>query len=218
MDTNTKRRGKFIVIEGLDGSGLSTQASLLKEWMEKQGMSVYLTKEPTAGPVGALIRLALGRRLTLSSSNADNDAIIALLFAADRMDHLSTDIIPKLEAGVHVVCDRYYLSTFAYQSRSMDLDWLRCLHARCIRPDLTILLDVSPHICCQRIAEHRWHVEIYEQENILEGVRQRYHEIAAQLRSEGFDIRAVDGDGGRTIEQVSAAILEQVQPFLADAT
>ena len=216
MDNNAKRRGEFIVFEGLDGSGLSTQASLLKEWMEKQGVAVYLTKEPTAGPVGALIRLALGRRLTFSSSNEDNDAIIALLFAADRMDHLATDIIPKLEAGVHVVCDRYYLSTFAYQSRSTDLAWLRSLHARCIRPDLTILLDVSPRVCCQRIAEHRWHVEIYEQEQILEGVRQRYHEIAGQLRGEGLDIRTVPGDGGRTIEQVRDAILEQVRPFLAD--
>ena len=215
MDTNMKRRGKFIVIEGLDGSGLSTQADLLKGWMEKQGMAVYLTKEPTAGPVGALIRLALGRRLALSPSDKDNDAIIALLFAADRMDHLSTDIIPKLEAGVHVVCDRYYLSTFAYQSRSMDLAWLRCLHAHCIRPDLTILLDVSPHVCCQRIAEHRWHVEIYEQEPILEGVRQRYHDIADQLRGEGADIRTVPGDGGRTIEQVRDAIVEEVASFLA---
>jgi dTMP kinase len=218
MDTNTKRRGKFIVIEGLDGSGLSTQADLLKQWMEKQGRQVYLTKEPTAGPSGALIRLILGRRLMLSSSDKDNDAIIALLFAADRMDHLSSDIIPKLEAGVHVVCDRYYLSTFAYQSRNMDLPWLRCLHAQCIRPDLTILLDVSPHVCCQRIVEHRWHVEIYEQEPILEGVRQRYHEIAAQLRSEGDDIRIVPGDGGRTIEQVRDAIVEQVGSFLAAAT
>jgi len=208
-------RGKFIVFEGLDGSGLSTQAGLLKDWMEKQGLPVYLTKEPTAGPVGALIRLALGRRLALSTSTKDNDAIIALLFAADRMDHLATDIIPKLEAGVHVICDRYYLSTFAYQSRSMDVSWLRALHAHCIRPDLTILLDVSPHTCCQRIAQHRWHVEIYENEAILEGVRQRYHEIAAQLRAEGYDIRIVPGDDGRTIQQIHTAMIELVQSFLA---
>lgn len=207
-------RGKFIVFEGLDGSGLSTQADLLKDWMEKQDLPVYLTKEPTAGPVGALIRLALGRRLSFSASNQDNDAIIALLFAADRMDHLATDIIPKLQAGVHVICDRYYLSTFAYQSRSVDLSWLRALHARCIRPDLIILLDVPPQVCCQRIAEHRWHVEIYENEATLEGVRQRYHDIAAQLRAEGHDIRVVAGDGKRSIAEVHAAILEQVRSIL----
>jgi len=206
--------GKFIVFEGLDGSGQSTQAGLLKEWMEKQGLAVYLTKEPTAGPVGGLIRLALGRRLSFSESTRDNDAIMALLFAADRMDHLATDIIPKLEQGVHVICDRYYLSTFAYQSRSMDLPWLRALHAHCIRPDLMILLDVPPRVCCQRIAEHRWHVEIYEQEAILEGVRQRYDEIAAQLRAEGMDIRTLPGDGGRGIADVHAAVIAQVQGFL----
>ena len=135
MTTRAKGRGKFIVIEGLDGSGLSTQAGLLKEFLEKEDVAVYLTKEPTAGPVGALIRLALGRRLSFSQSTPDNDAIIALLFAADRMDHLAIDIVPKLDAGVHVICDRYYLSTFAYQSRSVDLQWLRALHARCIKPD-----------------------------------------------------------------------------------
>ncbi len=214
MDKQAKQRGMFITFEGLDGSGLSTQAGMLKDWMEKQGFSVYLTKEPTAGPVGGLIRLALGRRLELSPSTQDNDAIMALLFAADRMDHLATDIIPKLDAGVHVICDRYYLSTFAYQSRSVDLAWLRALHARCIRPDLMLLLDVPPDVCCQRIAEHRWHVEIYEQEAILAGVRQRYHEIAAQLRSEGHDIRVIPGDGGRTIKQVHAAIIEQVRSLL----
>ena len=215
MARKANGRGKFIVIEGLDGSGLTTQAGLLEEWTERQGLSVYLTKEPTAGPVGGLIRLALGRRLNLSGSDVDNDAIIALLFAADRMDHLATDIVPKLEAGVHVICDRYYLSTFAYQSRSVDLAWLRTLHARCIPPDLTLLLDVPPRICCERIAEHRFHVEIYEDEVILEGVRRRYHDIAAQLRAEGHDIRLVPGDGQRSIADVHAAIVEQVKPLLA---
>jgi dTMP kinase len=215
MQKRADGRGKFIVFEGPDGSGLTTQATLLKDWMERQGLAVYLTKEPTPGPVGSLIRLALGGRLSLSGSNHDNDAIIALLFAADRMDHLATDIVPKLEAGVHVICDRYYLSTFAYQSRSMDLEWLRTLHAHCIRPDLTILLDVSPEVSCERIAEHRWHVEIYENKTMLEGVRRRYHEIAALLRSEGHDIRTVPGDGGRTINQVHEAVVEQVQSFLA---
>lgn len=208
-------RGQFIVLEGLDGSGLSTQAVLLKDWLVERQVPIYLTKEPTAGPVGALIRLALGERLKLSDSTADNDAVIALLFAADRTDHLATDIIPKLEAGVHVICDRYYLSTFAYQSRSMDLGWLRCLHTRCIAPDLTLLLDVPPAVCVDRIARHRWHVEIYESEAILEGVRERYHSVADVLRSEGQDIRVIAGGDGRTIADIQALILEQVRPFLA---
>lgn len=211
MTKTAPRRGKFITIEGLDGSGLSTQADLLKDWFIKQGQPVYLTKEPTSGPVGGLIRLVLSKRLALSSSEPDNDAVMALLFAADRTDHLATGITPKLDAGVHVVCDRYYLSTFAYQSRSVDLAWLRTLHARCARPDLTILLDVPPAECCRRIAEHRWQVDLYEQEAILEGVRRRYHEIAALLRDEGHDIRVVAGDGSRSIPQVHAAIVEQVK-------
>jgi len=214
MTKSAPRRGKFITIEGLDGSGLSTQAGLLGEWLRKQGQPVFVTKEPTSGPVGGLIRLVLAKRLHLSQSEADNDAIMALLFAADRTDHLATDITPKLNAGVHVVCDRYYLSTFAYQSRSIDLAWLRTLHARCARPDLTILLDVPPSVCCQRIAQHRWQVELYEQEQILEGVRRRYHEIAELLRREGHDIRIVPGDGGRSIAEVHALVVEQVKPLV----
>lgn len=215
MQNSTTGRGKFIVLEGPDGSGLSTQAALLKDWMKERGLPVYLTKEPTPGPVGALIRLALSGRLNLSASTKDNDAIMALLFAADRMDHLATDIVPKLEAGVHVICDRYYLSTFAYQSRSIDLDWLRALHARCIRPDVIILLDVPAHVSCERIKRNRWHVEIYENEAMLEGVLRRYHDIAGQLRKEGYDIRTLPGDGGLSIADVHASITEQVRPLLA---
>ena len=171
-----------------------------------------MPEAPGRPPVWTIVVLA--KRLALSQSEPDNDAVMALLFAADRTDHLATDITPKLDAGVHVICDRYYLSTFAYQSRSVDLAWLRTLHARCARPDLTILLDVSPKVCCQRIAEHRWQVELYEQEAILEGVRRRYHDIAAQLRSEGQDIRIVAGDGGRSIAEVHTSIVEQVKTLL----
>ncbi len=214
MDDRERRRGKFIVFEGLDGSGLTTQAGLLKDWMQSRGLQVYLTKEPTAGPVGALIRLALGERLSFSASAKDKESIIALLFAADRMDHLATDIIPKLQAGIHVVCDRYYMSSFAYQSLEADLAWVRALHARCRRPDLTIVLDVPPRVCCERIAKHRWHVEIYESEQTLERVRQRYCQVAEQLRAEGEDIRIIAGDGGRSIQQVHEAVLEQVRGVL----
>lgn len=214
MAQRTAGRGLFIVFEGLDGSGLSTQAALLKKWLDQQNVAAYLTKQPTSGPVGGLIRLALSHRLSLSSSPSDDEAIMALLFAADRMDHLATDIRPKLDDGVHVICDRYYLSSFSYQSRSVDLSWLRALHAYCLRPDLTILIDVPPHVCCQRIAQNRWQVEMYEQEEILAGVRQRYHEIVSQLRSEGHDIRIVPGDGERSIPQVQELVMAEVRPVL----
>lgn len=98
-------RGRFIVLKGTDGSGITTQAELLKKWLDKQNRLSYLTKEPTAGPVGAIIRLALSRRLfsPTNSTTASqggysslNSAAMALMFAADRMDHLATDILPKV--------------------------------------------------------------------------------------------------------------------------
>src|SRR5713101_4941427 len=98
-------KGKFIAFEGIDGSGLTTQAELLRKFFDKLNRLSYLTKEPTDGPAGAIIRLALSKRLLsprnrINASHQDfcdlDGATIALLFAADRMDHLVTDIIPKL--------------------------------------------------------------------------------------------------------------------------
>ncbi|GAF95201.1 unnamed protein product, partial [marine sediment metagenome] len=146
----------FIVIEGVDGSGVSTQAELLERKLRSTGREVYLTKEPTDGPAGAMIRLALAGRLVKRKDALDLRSFeahtLALLFAADRMDHLYNDIIPKLDIGVIMISDRYYLSSYAYQGIDINnIEWLQAINSQCLRPDLTVFLDIDPAICCKRI-------------------------------------------------------------------
>ncbi len=190
-------QGLFVVIEGLDGSGSTTQTTLLKEYLTKQGYEAYLTSEPTDGPAGGVLRLALEKRLVYAATNSGDpslaDVTLALLFAADRMDHLFNDIIPKLEMGVAVICDRYYLSSYAYQGDAADLEWLRQINAKCLQPDLTVFLDVPVALCQKRMQRERWEVHIFEEPGELERVRQNYHVAIDDLTREGEAIISVDG-------------------------
>src|SRR5579864_7294663 len=109
------KRGLFIVLEGLDGAGTTTQLVRLAERLRRAGERVVATAEPTDGPIGALIRQALRRRLVHRDGRALTDESLALLFAADRVDHVAGEIEPALARGQHVLCDRYVLSSLAYQ-------------------------------------------------------------------------------------------------------
>lgn len=200
------RRGKFIVFEGIDGSGLTTQSNILKNWFDEQGFAVFSTKEPTDGPIGGQIRLALSKRLSMKP------AALALSFAADRMDHLETEIIPKVENGVIVISDRYYLSSFAYQMLDLDLEWIRQLNSKALKPDLTILLDVPAMICKRRMERMRWHVELFEETQKLERVRENFHSIANQLRKNGEKITIIDGN--RPLHEVQKDVKFTVSEIL----
>lgn len=112
-----ERRGKFIVFEGLDGSGTTTQSKLLGQYLEKQNWPVLNTSEPTQGPMGLILRLLLTNRLIFNSRPSEqgnqeleilSNSSIALLFAADRLDHIQHTILPKIQDGVIVICERYY--------------------------------------------------------------------------------------------------------------
>lgn len=202
------RSGKFVVFEGLDGSGITTQAMLLREYLENKGWTPFLTKEPTDGPVGSILRMILARRITVPASEpqeADrvpfDSHALTLLFAADRLDHLFVDVIPKLENGIMVISDRYYLSSFAYQSLDVDMDWILQANSRCIKPDLTVFLDVPAVICKKRMERQRWHVELFEELPKLEKIRQNYLLAIDRLRKDRAE-RIEIIDGNRPIEQV----------------
>lgn len=213
MTAGVQAEGKFITLEGIDGAGLSTHSDRLQRWLNRVGgKQAYLTKEPTNGPIGAQIRLKLAGRLEI------DEATLALLFAADRMDHLYVDVIPKLANGIHVVCDRYYLSSLAYQSLTLDLDWIMAINAKARRPDLTVLLDVPASISIDRIARERHVVECFETEAILDRVRQNFLEIVDQLRARGENIvviQGADARGSRPIQDVEREIQKAVQSVLA---
>ena len=170
--------GKFIVFEGLDGADTLSHAEKLSEWLEKQGSRTHLTREPTDGPIGSLLRLHIAGRLKI------DDKAIALFFAADRMDHLyrhDTGIIQLLGKGQYVVCDRYYLSSYAYQlleddEDGIDLPWLRQLNKKCRPPDLTLFIDVPTELCLRRMVEQRgFHRELIEKkQEELKRIRTNY--------------------------------------------
>ena len=211
----SKILGKFVVIEGLDGAGSTTQATRLCDWLDTQGFEVHLTKEPTDGPAGALIRLVLAKRLEIDPKT------LAMLFAADRMDHLyrQDDGIVKLleRENVFVVSDRYYLSSYAYQlleddEDGIDLPWLQRIHAKCVQPDLTIFLDVPISECFKRMAVNRgFHFEFFEREEEMEMVRDNYRTAIGELKRRE-NIQVVSGTG--TPRQVEARIRVRVKRLL----
>lgn len=193
-------RGLLVAFEGIDGSGITTQArrarnevfetepALRNNIHSDEPVSV-LTKEPTSGPIGGEISEVLSGRL-----EADPETL-ALMFAADRKDHSEQEIAPLIERGKIVVVDRYILSSLAYQGLEIrDLDWLYEINSRCIMPDLTILLDVSADKAKSRIDEDRLTVEIYEDEEQLERVHNSYADAKKYLTNKGHDIRVVDGE------------------------
>src|SRR5689334_22048441 len=151
-------RGQFIVIEGVDGAGTTTQARLLGEALRRERVPVHVSAEPSTGPIGALIRQALAGRVVLNSASGGAGgpswSTMALLFAADRLDHLEAELLPNLREGSSVVCDRYYHSSIAYQSETGGgaeaIAWLRAINAEARAPDLTLVLDVTPETAAQR--------------------------------------------------------------------
>lgn len=193
------RRGRFLVFEGLDGCGSTTQTELLKRVYEKRGQAVYTTKEPSEGPWGMLLRGVLTKRIVAVKPGGPEpvDAqTLALAFAADRMDHLNTAIIPRLEAGIDIISDRYYLSSIAYQGLEVDYQWLSALNSKALRPDLTIFLEVSPQLCMERMRKRQQQAERYEELNVLTQVQVLYHRALTSAQEAGEVIQVIDGTPG----------------------
>lgn len=198
--------GRLIVLEGLDGAGTTSQAAALAAWLrDVRGVPVHVTREPSDGPIGVQIRAVLGHRLTVDPRT------LAALFAADRLDHLyyAGGVHDRLLAGEWVIMDRYYLSSYAYQSLKLDADglrWLRDMHEPCLLPDITLFLDVPVAVCLERITVNRGaRFELFEQRDILQAVDQRYRAALAELQSDGERIVLVDGT--RPLVEVTAALI-----------
>ena len=186
------KRGLFIVLEGPDGAGISTQAALLHSNLIARGLRAASTKEPTGGPIGSVVRQALAHRLVYPPNEPVGDDVMALLYAADRLDHLRADVLPRLEAGVHVVCDRYRLSSYAYQGLTLGQDWVRTLNNRAIAPDLTFFIDVPPETSQQRIVARGGHIELYERDERLRPIYANYLSLIEAAKAEGERIITVD--------------------------
>lgn len=194
-------KGKFIVFEGLDGSGKTTQIKLLEKHLQGLGRRVFLTAEPTVSISGGMLRDAL------SGVTKKTPSEMASMFVLDRIFHNVnpvSGINKMLEYGYDVICDRYYYSSLAYQGSETDYCWVRDMNLNCpdIRhPDLCIFIDLDPAECVERIAAGRTTVEIYEKREILETFRRKYLEI---FDDTGDRVAIIDGNG--SAEEVAGRV------------
>lgn len=200
-------RGRFYVFEGLDGAGTTTQAALLARWLESRGRRVVQTAEPSSGPVGTMLRQALSRRLTGADGRPLEPAAIAALFAADRADHLASEIEPALARGVDVVCDRYVHSSLAYQGVENDPAWVASINAPMRRPDLVLYLRVSVEVAAARRAARSGDGEIYEVDSFQLAVAAGYESVARWRPDD--DIAVIDGGG--SVREVQRAVRAALQ-------
>lgn len=180
-----QKKGKFIVIEGPDGCGKTSLQFSLAQWLETD-FEVLKTREPTHELVGRYIRnIILGMKKQVSEDRIQN------LFVADRRQHLKNQIIPALEEGKIVICDRYFFSTIAYGvSSGLTLQWLIKLNSKFLFPDLTLYIRTPPEICINRMNQRKGTTEKFEKIEILEEVVRVYDYLANNFKN----FKVIDGN------------------------
>ena len=195
-------RGKFISIDGLDGCGKSTHVRLLARWLRSRGRKVVVTDEPTDGVIGKIIKQMLKGEIKLPI------AAEALLFAADRAQHLTDVIKPALKAGKVVLNERYTYSSLAYQSaRGLSFDWISSINKHAIKPDLGILIDTPVEVAFARIKASRRLDKFERNLQLQQRVRRNYLRIA---RLGGLKVV----DGSRPRDEVQADLRKLVSAVL----
>ena len=202
-----KERGKFIVFEGIDGAGKTTQINLLANYLREQGRSVYCTAEPTETVSGGLLRDAL------SGATRRTICEMAAMFVFDRIYHNVNPVngIQKmLSDGFDVICDRYYYSSLAYQGSGTDPEWVGNMNLNCpeiMRPDICIFLDLTPEQSMARINRNRATQEIYENVEKLTQVRNQFYRVFEDLKDRD-NIQIVDAY--RSVEEIHQSIVKLI--------
>lgn len=194
-------RGKFIVIEGLDGSGQSTQAELLRDFLIKEGYEVILTKEPTRdSEAGKKIKEILDGKIKIEPQKLQE------LFVQDRNEHLEKLVIPALKEEKMVISDRYFFSTFAYGvADGLDLDWLIKINNDFLLPDLIFILKVSPEVCIQRIEKRGEGIKLFEKKEKLEKVWKTYEILPSRFKN----VYMINGE--KTVKEVFSQIKDIIK-------
>lgn len=206
-------RGRFFALEGIDGSGKSTQLRLLARRLEEAGFPCLTTCEPTGGPIGKLLRQVLTGQVRCDSR------VVAPLFAADRLDHLlneETGLCKVVEQGVTVLTDRYYFSSYAYQGVDLPLEWVIEANRPCaglLRPTATLFIDVSPELALERITQNRESTELFETKDRLTRTREQYFR-AFELEKDREKVVIIPGD--RDMDAVAGDIWAAVSTLLPD--
>ena len=215
--------GVFIVFEGIDGSGTTTQAERYAAHLRSRRRLVHVTREPSGGPIGAQIRQVLTQRLQLPATNQAQ--VMAMLFAADRLDHVAAEVTPLLEDGYVVISDRYDLSSLAYQATTAQdeteglsgplstgsmLRWIRELNRYARRPHVTLVLDVTPETAAQRRKGRGGARELYDDAELQARLAAAYKRAEELVPGD----RVVHIDGNGEVEEIAKAIAATLDPLV----
>lgn len=202
------KQPKFIVFEGIDGAGKTTQINLLRASLEKMGILCKTTAEPTDMPSGREIRAALSGKIERTPLE------MAEMFSRDRAlhnTHPESGINAEMASGYTVISDRYYYSSLAYQGAALGYDTVAALNLdrEDIRtPDLCIFLDLTPDKSLERIGKRGEATEIYENFDYLTKTRKMFFDVFEKLESRGENIAVIDASGA--VEDIASNILSQV--------
>ena len=208
--------GRFIVVEGIDGAGTTTQVERLAAWLRTQGIEPHATSEPSSGPVGSFIRQILRHRVSAADGapRVFDWSTMALLFAADRLDHVKSEIRPALEAGRWVVSDRYDLSSLCYQSATAPtsdvVPWIRALNSQALRPDLTLVIDVPAEVAALRRGSRGATEELFEKDELQHRLAEVY--ARAEELVPGDALAHIDGTAA--VEDVARRARAAVEALL----
>ncbi len=199
-----------MVIEGIDGAGTTTQAARLADRIRSAGVAVRVTREPSDGPVGTLVRQVLTGRIVAPGGRAPGWATMALLFAADRMDHVDAEIEPFLASGGSIISDRYDASSLGYQSVVSGskgegaIDWIRSLNRHALRPDLTLVLDLGADVAAARRDSRGEAAQLYEQNEVQRSLVMFYRDLHKHMPNDR--IFHVDATG--SVGDVSSRVMQ----------
>lgn len=199
------------MLEGTDGAGTTTQLGCVAECLRALGIQVYETSEPSGGPAGALIRMHLASRHGALGTRRSSDALsaeLALLFAADRVHHVRSEVSPALERGAWVISDRYVMSSLVYQGAELPEAWVAQINGYAPLPDVTLFLDVSSRTAANRRSARGTPGERYDAESLQRRVIARYRKLAVR------DRRVVVIDGEQSTAVVTEAILAAIHKRL----
>jgi len=195
-----KRKGVFICVEGLDGCGKTTQTRLLVERLKKKGYDAIYTAEPSRGKIGKFIK-----EYCLHGETRVSSIVEALLFAADRFEHVEKEVIPALNEGKLVVSDRYVYSSLAYQGAAgLDLEWIEKINEHTRHPDLALFIDVEPETVIHRLKPRKSVMENLETQRNVRDVYVRFVEKGELVKI----------DGNKSKQEVADDILTVVLGFL----
>ncbi|MEM5947784.1 dTMP kinase [Spirochaetia bacterium 38H-sp] len=191
----------FFVLEGIDGSGTTTQLNRVADLLLKNNIKIYKTYEPTRNKIGSFLRECLSSHLDLS------ERTYALLFAADRQEHVfgKNEIAEKLDQGNIVLCDRYLFSSLAYQGNKNDMDFVSSINSYFPLPEAVFFIDIDEKTALKRVASRAQKKDIFEEESFLLKVRKSYRTIFEHYKH-NTDMEVIYINGNSEISNITNKI------------